>query len=145
MTTKFKETTLDDLLAVGLEICQELRTLNAHREALSAGRRLEGSRATMGITDELGSGDSLSTKSLTDDPRLSDTIGQYLAQKQHEVSPQHLEVARLTLRGFAAHYDDSGIDPRILAISRAVVTAYRQGLLDAGRAIKTVNNHLGIM
>lgn len=78
----------------------------------------------------------------TGDPRLSESIEQYLAQKRHEVAPQHLEIVRLTLKLFLEAMPE---DILVVGVYRQDVTKHRQTMLDAGRAVKTVNNHLAII
>lgn len=83
--------------------------------------------------------------SLLSNPRaslpLSCTVDRYLKQKRHEVSPQHLDIVRLTLRTFTTEAPSAPCQ----AFGREYVTAHRQRLLDEGRSVSTVNHHMAII
>lgn len=75
---------------------------------------------------------------------LAEAIDQYLAQKTHEVSPQHLDIMRLTLRGFQRWIANwPGIE--LANVDKHMVTSYREMLLNDGRSIQTINNHMAIL
>jgi integrase len=144
----------DDLLFAIYEQLVELNSKTAlHSDQLSEiERRLAEPGLPATIAPKLDPDYLANRSSSQDDSRASEgvsfprgeldaAIAAYCGQKQHEVTPQHLEVVRLTLGRFHAR------TPAYLVahVTREDVVRWRDSELAAGKAAKTVNNSLGIV
>jgi integrase len=71
---------------------------------------------------------------------LREALAKYLKQKAHEVSPQHLDITRLTLEKFVGATWANACTPS--DVTPALVAEYRDGMLEAGKSPSTANHHL---
>jgi integrase len=142
--------TLNDCFDILTEIRDELRALNSGGRSMPFGGATleEPGRAVtnavqqgpgVGVVRDRASEAILGANSFS--VRFSEAVAQYLEQKQHEVSPQHLDIVRLTLNAFGNCLPVA----EVTGVDRQHVVAYRYSLLDSGRAVKTVNNALAIL
>jgi integrase len=142
--------TLNDCFEILTEIRDELRALNSGGRSMPFGNGSleEPGRAVtnaaqevpeVGVARDRASEAILGANSFS--VRFSEAVARYLEQKQHEVSPQHLDIVRLTLNAFGNYLPVA----EVAGVNRQHVVAYRQSLLDSGRAVKTVNNALAIL
>lgn len=72
-------------------------------------------------------------------PSVKDLLGQYITQRTHEVTPQHLEITRLRLEAFGRWLGTAGWP------TRGDVIRYRDHLLAGGAKVPTVNQHLSLL
>jgi integrase len=119
-------TTSDAILFEILEVLREIQTdlkrgTDLHEAGATGSPRQSDSEEVAEVKSENNAGES--------------NLARYMAMKELEVSPQHLEILRLTLTNYVNNY----------AVTAAGCKAYLDEMVSKSKAIKTINNNLTIV